>query len=305
MTSNSNDPSNSYHTSDLFIPHPSIPNAWKPIGRADDRITLLNGEKVLPLAIEGRITQHKFVREAVVFGVDRAIPGLLLFRGTNAKGLSDREFLDAVWEVIEDANSKAEGFSHISREMVVVLGEEVECPITDKSSIKRAAAYREFKDVIDEVYLRLESEHEGNLALDVEELEKWIMESLEEMGILLESKEMDLFSAGVDSLKAIQMRALIVKTLDLGGNAAKVSSMVVYDSKNVAGLAKTLIGLRTGNTVNEQKDEIEEMQTLIDQFSVFEKKVPVEDRKADMCVVVSRLLRVQLRTSDLLTFPSC
>lgn len=85
MTSNSNDPPNSYHTSDLFIPHPVIKNAWKPIGRLDDRITLLNGEKVLPLAIEGRITQHKYVREAVVFGVDRSVPGLLLFKGANAR----------------------------------------------------------------------------------------------------------------------------------------------------------------------------------------------------------------------------
>lgn len=65
---NSDDPPNSYHTSDLFIPHPTIPDAWKFVGRMDDRVTLLNGEKVLPLPIEGRIRGHEFVKEAVVFG---------------------------------------------------------------------------------------------------------------------------------------------------------------------------------------------------------------------------------------------
>ncbi|KUJ18954.1 putative NRPS-like enzyme [Mollisia scopiformis] len=285
MKSNSNDPPNSYHTSDLFIPHPTISNAWKPIGRLDDRITLLNGEKVLPLAIEGRITQHPFVREAVVFGVDRSVPGLLLFRGANARGLSDEEFLDRVWLVIEDANSKAEGFSQISREMIVVLGEEVECPVTDKSSIKRAAVYRDFASVIEEVYVRLECSQEGSLVLGVEEMEDWIMKIFEDMGIVLESKEMDFFSGGVDSLKAIQMRSVIIKSLDLGGNAAKCPSMVVYDSKNVSGLAKALISLRTGSEV-EEKDAIKEMEELIQRFSVFEKRGVTFEKEGGSCVVL-------------------
>jgi hypothetical protein len=66
--SDSNDPPNSYHTSDLFVPHKTIPDAWKFFGRLDDRLTLLNGEKVLPLTIEGRIRQHALVKEAVIFG---------------------------------------------------------------------------------------------------------------------------------------------------------------------------------------------------------------------------------------------
>ena len=37
--SNSNEPPHSFHTSDLFVPHPTIENAWKFIGRADDRVT--------------------------------------------------------------------------------------------------------------------------------------------------------------------------------------------------------------------------------------------------------------------------
>ena len=271
LKSNSNDPPNSWHTNDLFIGHPIIPNAWKFVGRLDDRVALTNGEKVLPLPIEGRIQQDPLVKEVVVFGVDRPVPGLLLFRAKAAEGLTDSEFVEKVWPAIEDANSRAEGFSQISRDMIAVIPEDVECPSTDKSSIKRAAVYREFKDVIDGVYARLENSIEGTLKLSVEELEKWIVESFKDLGIYLESKETDFFSSSVDSLKAIQMRGLIIKNLDLGGNVSKCGSMVVYDCGNAAKLAKTLFAIRAGETTERaESDEIAVMRSLVEQYSKFE-----------------------------------
>lgn len=138
--SNSDDPPNSFHTSDLFRAHPTIPNAWKYIGRADDRVTLLNGEKVLPLPIEGTIIQNALVRQAVIFGVDRPVPGLLLFRSASeeARSLSDEEYISRVWPTIVDANSRAEAFSQIGKEMIVVLAPDVDYPETDKGTFKRA-----------------------------------------------------------------------------------------------------------------------------------------------------------------------
>ena len=272
LMSNSDDPPQSYHTSDLFIAHPSIPNAWKYIGRKDDRVTLINGEKVLPLPIEGRILQDPLVREAVVFGVDRDVPGLLLFRAKAASGLSEAEFVEKVWPAIEDANSRAEAFSQISREMIAVIPEEVECPSTDKSSIKRAAVYRDFKDTINAVYTTLESSMEGTLELDVEQLKEWLLRAFADLGISLENPETDFFSAGVDSLKAIQMRGLIIKNLSLGGNVTKCGSMIVYDCGNAARLAKKLVAIRLGEEMDNGgiSDEIALMKKLIEQYSKFE-----------------------------------
>ena len=55
ITSNSTDPPKSYHTKDLFMASIAISDSCKHFGRLDDRVTLVNGEKVLPLSIEGRI----------------------------------------------------------------------------------------------------------------------------------------------------------------------------------------------------------------------------------------------------------
>jgi hypothetical protein len=98
--SNSEDPPGSFHSSDIVTPHPTIPNAWKYVGRIDDRISLSTGEKVLPLPMEGRVRQEAFVREAVVFGIDKSIPGLLVFKADAAREMSDEQFISAIWSAI-------------------------------------------------------------------------------------------------------------------------------------------------------------------------------------------------------------
>ncbi|KAK5675556.1 hypothetical protein LTS12_029552, partial [Elasticomyces elasticus] len=140
--SNSNDPPGSFHSHDVFTPHPTIPDRWKYVTRLDDRITLVNGEKVLPLPIEGVIMQSPLVHEAVVVGAGKAVPGLLVFRATGCEGLSDEEYLNTIWPSIEEANARAEQFSQISRDMVSILPYGSHCPRTDKDSVIRAQVYK-------------------------------------------------------------------------------------------------------------------------------------------------------------------
>jgi hypothetical protein len=273
-TANSDDPEpGSWRSKDVFTPHPTIPDVWKYVTRLDDRVTLSNGEKVLPLPIEGRIRQDNLVREAVVVGVDRAIPGLLVFRALD--DLSNEEFLDAIWPSIVDANSRAEAFSQITREAVIILPSDVEYPRTDKGSIIRAQVYRKFADDIEAMYARLDDEQEGTLRLDVAGIEKFLKSTYEEIsGVTLESVDTDFFTAGVDSLKAIQMRRLIQKTLDL--NKQRLSSNVIYDQGNVKKLAKYLftLGQRdiNGNGAHANGEEQETtllMKDLITKYSDF------------------------------------
>lgn len=95
-TINSNDPPNSFRTRDLFTRHPKNPHFWKYVSRLDDRLTLVNGEKVLPIPIEGRIRQEALVQEAVVFGDGKTVPGLIIVRADAAANLSDEEFLQHI-----------------------------------------------------------------------------------------------------------------------------------------------------------------------------------------------------------------
>jgi hypothetical protein len=147
----------------------------------------------------------------VVFGINRPVPGLLLFRAISARGLSNEEFTEKVLPAVEDANNRAEGFSRISKEMVTVVPDDVDYPTTDKSSIKRSQVYHQFASGIEDVYARLEDSTEGSLKLKVQELKSWIIKSFKGLSIHLDGEESDFFAFGVDSLKAIQMRRLIIK----------------------------------------------------------------------------------------------
>jgi len=153
-TTNSDNPPNSFRTRDLFTRHPdpNKSNFWKYLSRLDDRITLVNGEKVIPLEFEGRIRQHELVQEAAIFGVGRTLPGLLVFKSERASKLGDEEFINEIWSAIEAANARAETFSRIPKELVVVLPADTKYPRTDKGTFIRQQLYQEFATLIDSVY---------------------------------------------------------------------------------------------------------------------------------------------------------
>ena len=268
-TSNSDDPSpGSWHSADVFTPHPTIPDIWKYVTRIDDRVTLLNGEKVLPLPIEGRLREDELIREAVVVGVDKAVPGLLIFRAKEGDHLSEDDYINVIWPSIADVNLRAEAFSHISREMIALFPSGMDYPQTDKRSIIRSRVYRKFDREIEKMYADVEQSHGRGLRLDTSALEEYLMTICrDKIGITLESIEVDFFAAGVDSLKQIQMRRLIQRDLELNGN--QLSPNVVYDHGNVRRLARYLYAIRNGEQVR-QNDDLMLMEQMIAEYSSFQ-----------------------------------
>ncbi len=287
VVSNSDDPPKSFHSKDIFLKHPRM-EAWKHIGRLDDRLTLINGEKVLPVPMEGRIRQDPLIKECCVFGTGKAIPGILIFRNDESRDLPDGEFIDAIWPTIQKANKHAESFSHISKETIVPVSADEEYAKTDKESIKRAQIYRQFGKGMEAMYERLEYAGTGTLKLDLPEMEEWLVNTFRKaVAVQLSSKEDDFFAAGVNSLQAIQMRGLILKDLDLGGNSRQLGPNVIFHTANVARLSKHLYALRLNEVKPEDdEDEIQEMEAMIKKYSTFEKHVPGEDSAPEGHVVV-------------------
>ncbi|KAL8956929.1 MAG: hypothetical protein Q9183_006188, partial [Haloplaca sp. 2 TL-2023] len=266
----SNDPfPGSWHSRDVFTPHPMISDIWKYVTRLDDRVTLINGEKVLPLPIEGRMREDPLVREAVVVGIDRPTPGLLVFRAPGTDILPEEKYLDTIWPSVVEANSNAEAFSQITRDMIKVLPSEIPYPQTDKGSIIRAQIYKVFGSEIEALYTEAGTNSPGGLKMDLPTLEDWILTTFRStIGIALPSPSADFFSSGVDSLKAIQMRRLAQQTLDLRG--ATLSPNIVYEKANTRDLALCLFALSQGEEIKQEGD-IELAESLIEKYSVFQK----------------------------------
>lgn len=172
--------------------------------------------------------------------------------------------------------------------MIAVLPDGVEIAVTDKMSVKRAKVYKAHAGLIDEMYRRLEESVGGDLQLDPPQLEEWIIKTFRQsLGVTL-GPETDFFHAGVDSLKAIQMRGIIIRAIDLGSseNAKKCGAMVVSDCGNAKRLANFLYTLRIGQEEN-FNDGTTEMDTIIKELSVFDAHVPGVALSPKDCTVVS------------------
>lgn len=290
-TSNSNEPPGSFHSNDVFIPHPTIPNRWKYASRLDDRITLVNGEKVLPLPIEGFVNQDPLIHEAVVVGLGRAAPGMLVFQTHDIEDakITNEKYLEAIWPTIQIANSRAERFSQISRDMIAILPYSANLPRTDKASMIRAQVYLQYANLIDDLYSKSE-ETRGNLKLDFAETQSFLIQLCrDELCISVPSVDTDFFSGGIDSLKAIQLRRLILQHLKLDVDA--LSRNVVYDTGSIAALAEHVCSLqrRQSETTPEKYHSV--MADLIRKYSSFKRHIPRPAIASNVKSVVSPLFQ--------------
>ncbi|KAE8381139.1 hypothetical protein BDV26DRAFT_255812 [Aspergillus bertholletiae] len=271
--SNSDEPQGSYHSRDVFAPHPTIPDRWKYVTRLDDRLTLVNGEKVLPLPIEGSIKQSPLIQEAVMFGVGKSAPGLLIFRSDEAKNFSDEEYLDLIWPMVEDANSRAEQFSQISRDMITILPISSVCPRTDKGSMIRAQVYAKYAGVIEDAYTRLEQTADGTLQVDQSNTVAHLMRVCQgELGFPISSPDSDFFAEGVDSLKAIHLRRLILRDFKIIDSKA-IGQNIVFETGSITRLAEYIQAVQNGQMA-EVKDELSLMSGLIEKYSTFRMHTP-------------------------------
>ena len=265
------EPPGSFHSKDIFTPHPEIPNAWKHVGRIDDRVTLLNGEKVLPLAMEGLVGNNPLVKRAIVFGISRPVPGILVIRAETARVMSDDEFTTAIYPSIECANLASESFAKIGRHMIVPLSAEVDCPMTDKGSIIRPQVYQRFEREIESAYKKSETTQEGGLKLEKPALEAYLLAACQRViGLSISDPHTDFFEAGMDSLQALQLRTQIFRDLDLGSNSGLLSHNLVFETANISNLAQVLYRL-AHNQEREEENPVEAMSQMISKYAHFQK----------------------------------
>lgn len=295
----------SWRSGDLFQPHPTIPDAWKPISRLDDRLTLVNGEKITPLASEALVRGHPFVREAIMAGTGRAIPSLLVFRAPEADHLREADYLDAIWPSIQEANSRAEAYAQIARDMVAIIRSGVKYPQTDKGNAIRTKIYNQFAREIDALYAAGGADDGAappapGVPSNLPQLQQLVLDvARAETGIFLPAISADFYAHGVDSLKAIQLRRVLLRSLGIDSSA--VGQNVVYDAGTPRRLAAILWRAKGGEEVWEAADDdelIKEMEEKYAKFDLFKPSPPPTDWRSSVvcthpsyCVILANPVR--------------
>lgn len=298
--SNSTEPPGSFHSKDVFTPHPTIPNRWKYVSRLDDRINLSNGEKVLPLPIEGLLKQHPLVHDAVVVGIGKAAPGLLVVQANSpeARKLSVHQFIISIWPMVQKANSRAEAFSQISRDLITILPHDAQFPRTDKGSMIRAEVYKVYSDLIESLYNHDHIVNEG-LELSVHETESILFRlAREDLEMPLSTVDANFFSEGLDSLKAIHFRRLILRRFKFNQTMAPGPN-VVFESGNISTLAKRICAMQMGNQLTEIEDGKSQLVKVIEKYSRFQGHTPQSTSFSSTKSVVSKT--ISFRNTMMLT----
>jgi thioester reductase-like protein len=290
----SNQPDGSYATRDLFVRHPTKTDRFKYVGRLDDWLVLVTGEKINPVQFEQTVQTDPNVAEAVVFGAGQIVAGLIIVPAKGHDHVTEDEFIKLVKPTIDAANAHAEGYAKIDRDHIRVLRAEAinDCPKTDKGTVIRAAFYKKFEALIKSVYDDAERTTEGHLQLDLAGTAAWLKQLVVELLELDEAQaarlteDTDFFSVGMDSLGAYRMFSQILKTLDLGPRASEIAGNVCFEYPNVAALASYLSALRSGGSQAKRASETDAMQVLIDRYGAFQPH-PVTDAGVPRVVLLT------------------
>lgn len=277
-----NNADGSYSSKDLFICHPTIPQAFKCIGRLDDIITMVTGEKTNPIATELRLRESPLISEAIMFGIGKAACGVLILpsyvENRALSSLSESELVDMIFPEVQRVNRYIESHAQISRDMVRVLSPDAILPRADKGSILRPAVCRMFAKLIEDTYIAAESSSGFKAKISQSDLRVYLKQLiLEVMSNPSQARSLqfddDLFAFGVDSLQSARIRNAIQKHVELGGTL--LGQNMIYENPSIDRMAAFIHGLGNGMTIDDQ-DEEEKMFDLVNKYSTFPKSRAVE-----------------------------
>lgn len=292
--SNSVDPPESFHSRDLLEKHPTISGAWKYVCRIDDRITLINGEKVLPVPFEAIIRGHVDVRQCAMFGVGMEFPGIAIIPHQHVS--NKQQFISDIWPTIQKANEQFEYFSHIARDMILVLSYDSKIPETDKGTIDRISFYSKFHKEIQEMYSIIYFgtilrpyilKDQGKVKVDVknkEQLQDYLLTVFRELARLdLESVSQNFFDSGLNSIQVALVTGRIRRDLKLGGDQMSLIKLnMLYNYSTIEKLACYLFDLKDmTKNLKEKKDDITKVRDLITNHSFFKAHIPKTTQALD------------------------
>ncbi|KAE9406882.1 putative aminoadipate reductase [Gymnopus androsaceus JB14] len=275
-----------YSTSDLFEPHPTIPNLWKIVGRIDDVIIHSSGEKTVPAPMEAIISANPIVSAAIMFGRQRDQPGILLeplpaYEVDVNDSAQVSKFRNQIWPAIEEANKVAPAFSRIFKEMILVVDHQKPLPRVGKGTVARKAALALYDSEIDNLYETIESNSGGDSieppkSWEVADIQPWLVGQISDI-LSAEAPAItaDLFENGFDSLSATILRLRLVGAFRKSGIASLASTItqgIVYNYPTIEMLADVLEKVVANPSegaiaLNASKSHEESIEEMISKYS--------------------------------------
>ncbi|KAJ7052219.1 putative aminoadipate reductase [Mycena amicta] len=252
-----------YATKDFFEQHPTKPHLYKVLGRLDDVLMMVNGEKTVPGPMEDILNASPYISGALMFGRERNQIGVLVepapavgdVNSTDDNQLG--EFRNLVWSVVEQANAIAPAFAKVYKEMILVTRPDRPFVRAPKGTVVRKMTMALYEAEITALYETIEeSENAANdVALPTswmeKDLERWLLTHASALAGKKITPATDLFNQGFDSLHATFLRHRIVAALRKDKATVPIAQTIpqnlVYTHPSVQQLAAAIEGLVAGH----------------------------------------------------------
>lgn len=243
------------------------------LGRGDDTLVHLNGEKTNPVPMEQSLKSSPLLRDCLVFGAGRPNTGALIIPYEHVweelAGLGEeerqKELKKRVEPLLREVNAQCPSHSRLVPEMIRFLPPDTRFPVADKGSVKRTPANSMFAEEINQLYTEFDlgtstSDDDKVLIESKEQLQELLKEILERfLGLKLDDKaDIDLTSLGVDSVMDSQIRSQIHRSIRM---PAPLQSTVVFQHPTLLRLTEAVYQhIKAGDGKGAVNSELEQQQ---------------------------------------------
>jgi thioester reductase-like protein len=272
-----------YATKDLYRKHSTKADYWLYQGRADDIIVFSNGEKLNPLSVEEIITRHPKVAATLVLGQERFQPAALIeLRQPAVTNEEKARLLEEIWPLVVHGNKESPSHAQIQKSHIMFSNPEKPFLKTSKGTIRRQVTVQLYDSEIETLYQEAEAVSLNEIPELATSSQASLATSLQDVfahvaGIPKIEKDMDIFAAGIDSLRIMTLaRALKAK---LGTNAGErdlesITPRLIYSNPTISSLAAALFAIIHRNASGPMAEESRRLQAMKDMVQKYTVDLP-------------------------------
>ena len=264
-----------WHTRDLFRPHPTKPNLWRFHGRTDDIIVLSNGEKFNPSPSEAMITGHHLLSGAVIVGLARFQPALIV-EPRDGVDIPTETVIEEIWPTVEQANAQAPGHARVIRSMIAVANGSKRFERAGKGTVIRKMTAEKFAPELEALYSGDNPAGRGPIltaANDLSAIQNYVQACINSSFRVPEiKKDDDLYVLGLDSLKTVEIQGILRVGIS-GSNVSWLSAQTLYTNPTIRKLSDLIYkrlnqhGIPGDENDSLQKSRIAQMASLVHKYT--------------------------------------
>lgn len=243
----------SYATKDLFTKHPNLPDFFTHVGRLDDIIVFLNGEKTNPVTFQNEVAQHPEIRAALLIGEQREEAALLVepSSGSDLSVEDRRSLVERIWPTVEGCNTRCPQHARVSKDRVLVTSAAMPFLRAGKGTVQRQNTLALYKETIDALYRNRLSDDgvEPGRCLEAtcptDGMAGVLRQIVKELTGNVLPDTTDFFSAGMDSAQIIRLQRALERELP----QVPVTTRMIYSNPTIEAVTKLFASAATQNSV--------------------------------------------------------